>query len=147
MNMRTLSPEDYWSAVVSRKWLVSSVTPVSLTIAGVVCALMPKMYQLSTKMWVEGAKISESIVSGPNSSGVTYAPTLDDRVMEVRQFVMGRERWDELPESLACLDMKKIIRIQRDQKMPFEVCGDVSRLTLQKTSYSSLCHFRMKTPL
>ena len=91
MNMRTLSPEDYWRAVVSRKWLVSSAILVSLSLAGVICALMPKMYQSSTKMWVEGAKISESIVSGPNSSGGTYAPTLDDRVMEVRQFVMGRE--------------------------------------------------------
>ena len=42
-------------------------------------------------MWFEGAKIEESIVSGPNPAGMGYAPTLDDRVMEVRQFVMGRK--------------------------------------------------------
>jgi polysaccharide chain length determinant protein (PEP-CTERM system associated) len=91
MNMRTLSPEDYWKAVVSRKWLVISAILVSLSIAGVACALMPKIYQSSTKMWFEGAKIEESIVSGPHPSGGAYVPTLEDRVMEVRQFVMGRK--------------------------------------------------------
>lgn len=91
MNTRTLSPEDYWRAVVSRKWLVISAILVSLSIAGAVCALMPKTYQSATKMWFEGAKIEESIVSGPNPAGMGYAPTLDDRVMEVRQFVMGRK--------------------------------------------------------
>ena len=91
MNTRTLSPEDYWRAVVSRKWLVISAILVSLSIAGAVCALMPKMYQSATKMWFEGAKIEESIVSGPNPAGMGYTPTLDDRVMEVRQFVMGRK--------------------------------------------------------
>ena len=90
MNMRTLSPEDYWRAVVSRKWLVISAVLVSLSIAGVMCALMAKVYQSSTKMWFEGAKIEESIVSGPSPGGA-YAPTLEDRVMEVRQFVMGRK--------------------------------------------------------
>ncbi len=91
MNTRTLSPEDYWRAVVSRKWLVISAILVSLSIAGTVCALMPKLYQSATKMWFEGAKIEESIVSGPNPAGMGYAPSLDDRVMEVRQFVMGRK--------------------------------------------------------
>ncbi len=91
MNTRTLSPEDYWRAVVSRKWLVISAILVSLSIAGAMCALMPKIYQSATKMWFEGAKIEESIVSGPNPAGMGYAPTLDDRVMEVRQFVMGRK--------------------------------------------------------
>ena len=90
MNTRTLSPEDYWRAVVSRKWLVISAVLVSLSLAGVICALMAKVYQSSTKMWFEGAKIEESIVSGPSPGGA-YAPTLDDRVMEVRQFVMGRK--------------------------------------------------------
>ncbi len=90
MNTRTLSPEDYWRAVVSRKWLVISAILVSLSIAGVVCALMPKVYMSATKMWFEGAKIEESIVSGPTPAGVGYSPSLDDRVMEVRQFVMGR---------------------------------------------------------
>ena len=90
MNTRTLSPEDYWRAVVSRKWLVMSAVLVSLSLAGVVCALMPKVYQSATKMWFEGAKIEESIVSGPSPGGA-YAPTLEDRVMEVRQFVMGRK--------------------------------------------------------
>lgn len=91
MNMRTLAPEDYWRAVTSRKWLVISAILVSLSIAGIACALMQKVYQSSTKMWFEGAKIEESIVSGPHSGGGLYAPTLDDRVMEVRQFVMGRK--------------------------------------------------------
>lgn len=91
MNTRTLAPEDYWRAIVSRKWLVISSILVSLSIAGVVCALMPKIYQSSTKMWFEGAKIQESIVSGPHPAGGPYAPTLEDRVMEVRQFVMGRK--------------------------------------------------------
>ena len=83
MNTRTLSPEDYWRAVVSRKWLVISAILVSLSIAGAVCALMPKTYQSATKMWFEGAKIEESIVSGPNPAGMGYAPTLDDRVINV----------------------------------------------------------------
>ena len=90
MNTRTLSPEDYWRAVVSRKWLVVSAILVSLSIAGTVCALMPKEYQSGVKMWFEGAKIEESIVSGPQLGG-NYVPTLEDRVMEVRQFVMGRK--------------------------------------------------------
>ena len=85
-----MSPEDYWRAVVSRKWLVISAVLVSLSLAGVMCALMAKVYQSSTKMWFEGAKIEESIVSGPSPGGA-YAPTLEDRVMEVRQFVMGRK--------------------------------------------------------
>lgn len=91
MNTRTLSPEDYWRAVVSRKWLVITTILVSLSIAGVACALIPKVYLSATKMWFEGAKIEESIVSGPNPAGGVYTPTLDDRVMEVRQFVMGRK--------------------------------------------------------
>ena len=91
MNTRTLSPEDYWRAVVSRKWLVISAILVSLSVAGVVCALIPKVYQSATKMWFEGAKIEESIVSGPNPAGGAYVLTLEDRVMEVRQFVMGRK--------------------------------------------------------
>jgi len=91
MNTRTLAPEEYWRAVVRRKWLVIIAIVMSLSIAGAVCALMPKVYQSATKMWFEGAKIEESIVSGPNPAGMAYAPTLDDRVMEVRQFVMGRK--------------------------------------------------------
>ena len=91
MNTRTLSPEDYWRAVVSRKWLVVSAVLVSLSLAVVVCALIPKIYQSSTKMWFEGAKLEESIVTGPSPAGGTYVPSLDDRVMEVRQFVMGRK--------------------------------------------------------
>src|SRR5574340_407748 len=91
MNTRTLAPEDYWRAIVSRKWLVISSILFSLSIAGVVCALMPKIYQSSTKMWFEGAKIQESIVSGPHPAGGPYAPTLEDRVMEVRQLVIVRK--------------------------------------------------------
>ncbi len=91
MNTRTLSPEDYWRAIVSRKWLVVSAILISLSIASAICALMPKTYMSGVKMWFEGAKIEESIVSGPNPAGGTYVPSLDDRVMEVRQFVMGRK--------------------------------------------------------
>lgn len=107
MNTRTLSPEDYWRAVVSRKWLVISSILVTLSIAGVVCALMPKIYQSATKMWFEGAKIEESIVSGPNPAGGLYAPTLDDRVMEVRQFVMGRKTLGQIAGEFGLFGFEK----------------------------------------
>lgn len=74
MNTRTLAPEDYWRAVVSRKWLVITTILVCLGIAGIVCALIPKVYLSATKMWFEGAKIEESIVSGPNPSGEDTLP-------------------------------------------------------------------------
>jgi polysaccharide chain length determinant protein (PEP-CTERM system associated) len=107
MNTRTLSPEDYWRAVASRKWLVISAILVSLSVAGVVCALMPKIYQSGTKMWFEGAKIEESIVSGPNPAGGAYVPTLEDRVMEVRQFVMARNTLGQIAGEFGLFGYKK----------------------------------------
>jgi polysaccharide chain length determinant protein (PEP-CTERM system associated) len=52
---------------------------------------MPKRFRSGTKMWVEGAKIQESLVKGDPISGGNYVPTLEDRAMEVRQFLMGRK--------------------------------------------------------
>jgi len=91
MNTRVLSPEDYWRAVASRKWLVISAILVALSIAGTICIVMPKRFRSGTKMWVEGAKIQESLVKGDPISGGNYVPTLEDRAMEVRQFLMGRK--------------------------------------------------------
>jgi polysaccharide chain length determinant protein (PEP-CTERM system associated) len=91
MNTRVLAPEDYWRAIVSRKWLVISAVLVALSIAGTICIVMPKRFRSGTKMWVEGAKIQESLVKGDPISGGNYVPTLEDRAMEVRQFLMGRK--------------------------------------------------------
>ncbi|HJR76075.1 MAG TPA: AAA family ATPase [Nitrospiraceae bacterium] len=91
MNTRVLAPEDYWRAIVSRKWLVISAILVALSIAGTICIVMPKRFRSGTKMWVEGAKIQESLVKGDPISGANYVPTLEDRAMEVRQFLMGRK--------------------------------------------------------
>ncbi|MGD9727462.1 MAG: GumC family protein [Nitrospiraceae bacterium] len=91
MNNRVLAPEDYWRAIVSRKWLVISAILVALSIAGTICIVMPKRFRSGTKMWVEGAKIQESLVKGDPISGGNYVPNLEDRAMEVRQFLMGRK--------------------------------------------------------
>jgi polysaccharide chain length determinant protein (PEP-CTERM system associated) len=91
MNTRVLAPEDYWRAIVSRKWLVISAVLVALSIAGTICIVMPKRFRSGTKMWVEAAKIQESLVKGDPMAGGHYVPTLEDRAMEVRQFLMGRK--------------------------------------------------------
>ena len=80
-----------------------------------ICALMAKVYQSSTKMWFEGAKIEESIVSGPSPGGA-YAPTLEDRVMEVRQFVMGRNTLRQIAGEFGLFGYEKISQMPQESE-------------------------------
>jgi polysaccharide chain length determinant protein (PEP-CTERM system associated) len=45
----------------------------------------------ATKIWVEGPKIRESAVKGTSQDGGYSAPNLEDRVVEIRGFLIGRK--------------------------------------------------------
>lgn len=85
MNLRfDLSPHEYWSIAVRRKWLILIVASLCLGLAGGVSYILPKSYRSSTLILVENQKIAEHFVTS------TVAGTVSDRLMMLNQYIVSR---------------------------------------------------------
>jgi polysaccharide chain length determinant protein (PEP-CTERM system associated) len=65
---------------------------------------MPKIYMSSTKIWVEAPKIRESAVKGTSQDGGYSAPSLEERVVEIRGFLIGRKVLSQVADQFKLYD-------------------------------------------
>jgi len=56
--------QDYWTLIVRRKWLVIGSILAGVTIAAVLCVVLPKSYRSSTSILIEDQKIPDDYVKG-----------------------------------------------------------------------------------
>ena len=72
----SVSPQDYWNMVMRKKWLALAIFVLSLTIAAILCVVLPKSYRSSTLILVEDQKIPENYVKGIVGSNVEERLTM-----------------------------------------------------------------------
>src|SRR5690242_5383319 len=80
----SISPQDYWNTVMRKKWLALGLFILSVSIAAVLCFVLPKSYRSSTLILVEDQKIPENYVKGIVGSNV------EERLTMIQQQVMSR---------------------------------------------------------
>src|SRR6478672_5031919 len=79
-----VSPQDYWNMVVRKKWLALGIFVLSLSVAIILCIVLPRSYRSSTLILVEDQKIPENYVKGIVGSNV------EERLTMIQQQVMSR---------------------------------------------------------
>lgn len=87
-----LGIHDYIGIVRRRKWLIASITTVSMLIALILCFVLPKSFRSTAMVLVESQKIPESYVK----SGVEG--TLEGRMNSIQQVVMSRSLLSQIAE-------------------------------------------------
>jgi len=93
MNVTTeLGIHDYIVTVRRRKWLIFSIVTVSVSIAVVLCLVLPLSFRSTTTVLVESQKIPESYVK----SGVEG--TTQGRISAIQQVVMSRSLLSQIAE-------------------------------------------------
>src|SRR5688572_10579848 len=80
----SVSPQDYWNMVLRKKWLTLAIFVMSVSIAVILCFVLPKSYRSSTLVLVEDQKIPENYVKGIVGSNV------QERLTMIQQQVMSR---------------------------------------------------------
>jgi polysaccharide chain length determinant protein (PEP-CTERM system associated) len=80
----SVTPQDYWNMVMRKKWLALAIFILSVSIAAVLCVVLPKSYRSSTLILVEDQKIPENYVKGIVGSNV------EERLTMIQQQVMSR---------------------------------------------------------
>jgi len=85
--METASPisvADIKATLLKRKWLVAAVFLVCVTVAGILCIVLPASYRSQTLILVESQKIPENYVQA------LVGPTIEERLNSIQQQVMSR---------------------------------------------------------
>jgi len=75
---------EYWTLIVRRKWLVLSMFLIGVTIAAVLCVVLPKSYRSSTSILIEDQKIPDDYVKGIGGASI------QERLTTIQQQVMSR---------------------------------------------------------
>ena len=83
-SLPSISPQDYWNMVMRKKWLALGLFILSISIAAVLCMVLPKSYRSSTLIVVEDQKIPENYVKGIVGSNI------EERLTMIQQQVMSR---------------------------------------------------------
>jgi len=76
--------QDYWTLIVRRKWLVIGSILAGVTIAAVLCVVLPKSYRSSTSILIEDQKIPDDYVKGIGGASI------QERLTMIQQQVMSR---------------------------------------------------------
>ncbi len=93
MNTRLLTPQDYWKAIVNRKWLVLGSIALSLAIAWVVCLVLPRSYKSTSLLLMEEQKIIavKGVEAATSSDGGSdRTSTMHARLTAMRQMLLSR---------------------------------------------------------
>jgi polysaccharide biosynthesis transport protein len=80
----TVTPSDYWRAILRRKWLAITLFTLCVMGAGILSVALPKSYRSSTLILVEGQKIPENYVQA------VIGPTIEERLNSLQQQIMSR---------------------------------------------------------
>lgn len=75
---------QHWDNIVRRKWLVLGSLAAGVTIAAILCVVLPKSYRSSTLILIENQKIPEDYVKGIGGANI------EQRLTMIHQQVMSR---------------------------------------------------------
>lgn len=75
---------EYWDNIVRRKWVVLGFIVTGVTIAAILCVVLPKSYRSSTLILIENQKIPEDYVKGIGGASI------EQRLTTIQQQVMSR---------------------------------------------------------
>jgi polysaccharide biosynthesis transport protein len=75
---------EYWGNIVRRKWVVFASIVAGVTIAAVLCIVLPKSYRSSTLIQFENQKIPDDYVKGIGGASI------EERLTMIHQQVMSR---------------------------------------------------------
>lgn len=84
--------QEYWVAIVRKKWTVLSAILVGVAIAGVLCVVLPKSYRSSTLILIENQKIPDEYVKGIGGASI------EERLTMIQQQVMSRTLLSQIIE-------------------------------------------------
>lgn len=80
----SISLADIKAIILKRKWLVIAVFFTCVTVAGILCVVLPASYRSQTLILVESQKIPENYVQA------LVGPTIEERLNSIQQQVMSR---------------------------------------------------------
>lgn len=117
MNASTgMTVSDYVDIVLRRKWLILGIFVSCVSIAVVLCEVLPKNYRSTTTILLESQKIPTSVVK----TGVEG--TADSRLNAIQQIVMSRtlltkvaEQFALITPSMSALERETVVQRMRDQ--------------------------------
>lgn len=75
---------QHWDNIIRRKWLVLGSLAAGVTIAAILCVVLPKSYRSSTLILIENQKIPEDYVKGIGGANI------EQRLTMIHQQVMSR---------------------------------------------------------
>lgn len=81
-----------WGSIVRRKWSVMGAILAGVTIAGVLCVVLPKSYRSSTLILIENQKIPDDYVKGIGGASI------EERLTMIQQQVMSRTLLSQIIE-------------------------------------------------
>ena len=84
MNIQNITPQDLLTIAIRRKWLIVGIVVISLGLAWLFLAMVPKIYRSNTLIIVENQQIPESYVSAVVSGSVA------ERLTGIKQQVLSR---------------------------------------------------------
>jgi polysaccharide chain length determinant protein (PEP-CTERM system associated) len=115
-SLPSMTPADYWSLLVRRKWLVLALFAFCVAGAGILCVVLPKSYRSQTLILVESQKIPENYVQA------LVGPTIEERLNSIQQQVMSRtvltqmiQEFDLYPDAVRRKGVEEVIeRLRKD---------------------------------
>jgi polysaccharide chain length determinant protein (PEP-CTERM system associated) len=90
----TVVLREYWSLILRRKWIIIASLLFSLTVAGILCKLLPKWYRSETLILVEDQKVPENVVKG------IVEGNLEQRIFVIQKQIMSRTLLGEIVKEL-----------------------------------------------
>ncbi len=84
--------QEYWGAVVRRKWVAIASILAGIFIGVVLCLVLPKSYRSSTQILIENQKIPDEYVKAIAGGNI------DERLMMIQQQVMSRSLLSQILE-------------------------------------------------
>jgi len=106
----SISLTDMKAVILKRKWLVIAIFFACVTIAGILCLVLPVSYRSQTLILVESQKIPENYVQA------LVGPTIEERLNSIQQQVMSRtvltqmiQEFDLYPEAVHRKGMETVV--------------------------------------
>lgn len=84
MNIQNITPQDFLTIAIRRKWLITGIAIGSIGLAVVYLAITPKIYRSNTLIIVENQQIPENYISA------VVAGSVAERLTVIKQQVLSR---------------------------------------------------------
>ena len=109
MNIQNITPKDFLTIAIRRKWLIIGVAVASLGLAWLFLAMTPKIYRSNTLIIVENQQIPESYVSA------VVAGSVAERLTVIKQQVLSRAVMNRVIDDYSLLPKDGVTNESREE--------------------------------